>query len=173
MNPIRNPLDFNSSLLRIFIFIWLAMTATYYLTPSGLTSLKTAASIPIKYLCNGSIGIDESFTPPIILSIVIAIIFVFIFARWGEFESPPKKYHTNGSSIAGAAFLFASLCLFATLIVFPCSSPSEQNGMGLAKFGYVFLSWSKLSFITYALLHSLLISYFYHNCVTLIRTQRK
>lgn len=173
MNQIKNPLDFYSSFLKVFLSMWLAMMAAYYLSPFWPASWKKTASLPIKYLCSGSLGVDESYTPPMILSVAIAIVFIFVFVRWGKFEGKVPRRHANGSSIAGAAFLSASLCLFVTFIMIPCNSPSPQNGMGLAKFGYLFLSLSKLSFVMFSLFHSLLISYFYHSCVILIQSQRK
>jgi len=167
-------LDFEASYPKILGIVWLVMLVSHYAIVAAGRGDFLAASSVVDYLCGGVSWVDDSYAFPMLLAFAVSVLAVIVFICWGQFESKTPRSHPNGSSVAGAALLSASLCFFMSFVLMPCDPGNLQgNGMGLAKVGLFFLALGNENFIFFSFFHSILISYFYNCCVILIRSQRR
>nr|WP_298145930.1 hypothetical protein [uncultured Pseudomonas sp.] len=161
-------LNFEKSLFKVSVVIWLAMMITYYAELGGGVAVSS-----IKYLCGGRVWIDESYAFPMWSAFVVSVLAIFIFTKYGNFEREFPRVNNSGANVVVAASLLAALSIFLCFAFVPCGQSFQGGGgMGLAKYGSVFISLGQKNFIVFSLLHSLMLNYFFYAVTIAIKTHR-
>lgn len=104
-------LNVNASFITFMPVLWFTMLAIHYTNIADHLGFATATVAPMVWLCGGTLAVPSAYIPPFVVALVMAVVGIFVFHRWGVYETKYFKTSRKGASVNAALFLMAAAFL--------------------------------------------------------------